>query len=226
MFKDISSNAWYAKVVGIVARAGLMGGYPDGTFKPNGQITRAEVCSVLSRVGAPSIAKSDKIIFTDVKPGDWFYSSVMWAYANGWLKEFTETDYYGNTRFLPNFPISRAEMGHLLYNLLSIRNLTAASGGSSFRRQQILGTNMTNIANAGTQGRLTEAAWIAKEDKWAPKWSIPLFVDRQEVFDYPYTVVPAEDVMSVREVVSRRPVIFVAGGAAIVGLSAWLLLKK
>lgn len=49
MFKDIDPKAWYAKAVEIVVDAGLMGGYPDGLFRPNEYLTRSELASVLSR---------------------------------------------------------------------------------------------------------------------------------------------------------------------------------
>jgi S1-C subfamily serine protease len=49
MFKDVDPEAWYAQPIETVVRAGLMGGYPDGTFKPGQNITRAEIASILSR---------------------------------------------------------------------------------------------------------------------------------------------------------------------------------
>ena len=49
MFKDVNPKAWYAGAVETVARAGLMGGYQDGTFRPEGYLTRAELASALSR---------------------------------------------------------------------------------------------------------------------------------------------------------------------------------
>jgi len=49
MFKDIDQQAWYAKSIETVVRAGIMGGYPDGTFKPDKPLTRAEIASIFSR---------------------------------------------------------------------------------------------------------------------------------------------------------------------------------
>lgn len=49
MFKDIDPKAWYAKAVETVVDAGLMGGYPDGLFRPDNYLTRSELASVLSR---------------------------------------------------------------------------------------------------------------------------------------------------------------------------------
>jgi hypothetical protein len=198
---------WARNDICLIIGAGWMGGYPDGTFKPNKEITRAEVCSILHRIGAPKIKKTGVSKFADVKKGDWFYDSVNWAYANGWLREFAEPDYYGNVRFLPNFPISRAEMSHLLYNLMVSMTSTAGLTGQA-------GQNFV------------EAAWIASEDKWVPRWAVPLFVNWEEVFDYPYTMVPAEQVMSTSEIIARNPLPLIIGGAVSAGLLAYLLLRR
>jgi hypothetical protein len=208
---DVTGH-WAQNDICLIIGAGWMSGYPDGTFRPNRHLTRAETCSILHRIGAPAITFTNEKAFVDVLPDDWFYNSVMWAYANGWLREFTEADYYGKARFLPNFPISRAEMSHLLYNLMI--SMAATSGLTTSGLVGRLGT------------RFVEAAWIAKEDKWVPRWAVPLFVKREEVFDYPYTIVPADQVESASEVVKRNKPLLIAGGAAIAGLITYLILRE
>ncbi len=51
-------------------------GYPDGTFKPDNNITRAEFAKILSSVNPFSAAEYEKVEFTDVKEDDWYYESV------------------------------------------------------------------------------------------------------------------------------------------------------
>ena len=41
-FSDVSSGAWYYDAVQMCAKAGIVAGYPDGSFKPNQAVTRAE----------------------------------------------------------------------------------------------------------------------------------------------------------------------------------------
>ena len=48
-FSDIDQGAWYAEAVGTAVGAGLMNGYPNGTFNPNAPITRQEIAVVLSK---------------------------------------------------------------------------------------------------------------------------------------------------------------------------------
>ncbi|WP_322172483.1 cellulase family glycosylhydrolase [Acutalibacter caecimuris] len=56
-FTDVKPGSWYAACVEEMAGKGLVSGYPDGSFKPNGTITAAEFLSITARcagVGKPS----------------------------------------------------------------------------------------------------------------------------------------------------------------------------
>ncbi|RKN82193.1 S-layer homology domain-containing protein [Paenibacillus ginsengarvi] len=48
-FGDVSSDSWYAGVINAAAKAGLVDGYEDGTFRPNTQITREELAAMIVR---------------------------------------------------------------------------------------------------------------------------------------------------------------------------------
>ena len=67
---------------------GWIGGYEDGTFRPNATITRAEVAAIVNRMLARSAdtdfvdGSADLIRFPDVRTGTWYYYEVMEA-ANG-----------------------------------------------------------------------------------------------------------------------------------------------
>ncbi len=49
-FKDVPDSAWYASAVNSLYEAGLIGGYDDGTFKPEQPLTRAEVAVLMLRI--------------------------------------------------------------------------------------------------------------------------------------------------------------------------------
>ena len=51
-FKDVPDSAWYANAVNRLYEAGLIGGYEDGTYKPNNPVTRAEIAVLLQRFAA------------------------------------------------------------------------------------------------------------------------------------------------------------------------------
>ena len=85
-FSDLDPNHWSYQAICQVAANGWLSGYPDGSFKPNQPITRAEVAAVSNRMlnRAPDLdrlkAQKDKLTrFSDVGPGDWFYGAIMEA---------------------------------------------------------------------------------------------------------------------------------------------------
>ena len=49
-FKDVSIEHWAYKAIEEAAEKGYMQGYPDGTFRPEEPVTRAEMAAVLSRI--------------------------------------------------------------------------------------------------------------------------------------------------------------------------------
>jgi hypothetical protein len=60
-FSDVAAGEWYTGWVNLAVSQGYVKGYPDGTFKPNAQITYAEVITVLLRL----------LGYNDNLPGDW-----------------------------------------------------------------------------------------------------------------------------------------------------------
>lgn len=82
-----------------------MQGYPDGTFMPEKNMTRAEVAVMFCRLlnNSMSIDSDAQSPFSDVKEGDWYYEEVCFMAENGILKG------YPDGTFGPWEPITRAE---------------------------------------------------------------------------------------------------------------------
>ena len=54
-FTDVSTDDWYYYYVSSAYKNGFIKGYPDGTFRPNDYITRADICTIVSRsLGSPN----------------------------------------------------------------------------------------------------------------------------------------------------------------------------
>lgn len=101
-FADVPMNQWYANAVTTLAGMGVINGYPDGTFKPDAPITRAEFVTV-----AMNFAKADKgtaCSFVDVPENMWYYSAIAGATENGWISG------YPDGTFGPDRYITRAEV--------------------------------------------------------------------------------------------------------------------
>ncbi|NLD18349.1 MAG: S-layer homology domain-containing protein [Tissierellia bacterium] len=102
-FTDTPSG-WYNAVINAVVKAGVMKGYPDGSFKPQNPITRGEFAQMLMPI---DVNKSGTAPFDDVK-GHWAEKAINQAYANGRIQG------YPDGTFKPNNPITRAEAATIL----------------------------------------------------------------------------------------------------------------
>ncbi|MDY3118855.1 MAG: S-layer homology domain-containing protein, partial [Peptoniphilus sp.] len=97
-FIDVRSG-WYNASINAVVSAGYMKGYPDGTFRPDGKITRAEFAQMIKAIDK---ANTGVAPFADVK-GHWAEVAIDQAYANGRIAG------YPDGTFRPNNHITRAE---------------------------------------------------------------------------------------------------------------------
>lgn len=76
-FSDVPADYWAAKQIAIAASLGWVGGYEDGTFRPENGLTRAEACSIINRVTARSgdSAQAQKLmglgLYTDITEKHW-----------------------------------------------------------------------------------------------------------------------------------------------------------
>ena len=109
-FSDVPADAWYATAVNTLASLGMVSGDPDGTFRPNDPITRAEFCVIaLAFAYEPDNAVC---YFGDVSRSDWFYTYVAQAASYGWIGGYT------NGNFGPNDRITRAQVTTIVNNML------------------------------------------------------------------------------------------------------------
>jgi hypothetical protein len=100
---------------------GCISGYPDGTFKPDNQITRAEFCAIMDKALNLTTYPQQTPTFTDVNTGAWYDQAVETAVYAGIAKG------YGDGAFRPNAPISRQEMACILVQALGKSQLADAS---------------------------------------------------------------------------------------------------
>ena len=87
-FADITGDEWFADVVAAAADRGLLGGYPDGTVRPNATITRAESCAVVNRTldrrpDAKHLLPAGEMRVWPDNPADGWYYADMQEATNG-----------------------------------------------------------------------------------------------------------------------------------------------
>ena len=115
-FSDASDD-WFSKAVNYVVAKGLISGYPDGTFKPNESITRAEFAQMIS--GYVKNEKKSTTDFQDVKD-HWAKDAIDKLYGN------KNVSGYPDGSFKPNAKITRAEAVTILNSVFD-RNTSALS---------------------------------------------------------------------------------------------------
>ena len=109
-FSDVPADAWYAKAVNTLSSLGMLGGYPDGTYRPDAPITRAEFAAVaLAFANEPAAAGCS---YTDVSADSWYYTYVAQASTYGWIGG------YPDNTFRPDNKITRAEVCVIVNNML------------------------------------------------------------------------------------------------------------
>lgn len=75
-FTDIAGH-WAESAISIAAGNGILTGYPDGSFKPDANMTRAEACTMFSRAEKRDLSPIGSVSFTDVPASHWAYKYIM-----------------------------------------------------------------------------------------------------------------------------------------------------
>ncbi len=79
-YPDVTSDHWAAKQIEVLTEKGVIVGYPDGTFKPDDNVSRAEFASMaIKALGQEHTNVAQPVKFTDIEPGFWAYDSIQKA---------------------------------------------------------------------------------------------------------------------------------------------------
>ena len=99
-YTDVPADAWYNNAVSTLTNAGIIDGYEDGTFKPDGNITRAEFATIAVR------------FFEATYDGEDLFSDIAGHWAQDYINEAANAgvvDGYPDGTFRPQQYITRAE---------------------------------------------------------------------------------------------------------------------
>lgn len=113
-YSDVPRDHWAYSEIQKAGEIGFMSGMGDGTFGLGQNVTRAQFVSMLVRMFGWSASEGTG--FSDVAPGDWYYSDVLTASDMGVL-DTTET------YFRPNDNITREEMAVMIIKALGYGEL-------------------------------------------------------------------------------------------------------
>ncbi|MBR7164625.1 MAG: S-layer homology domain-containing protein [Clostridia bacterium] len=85
-FSDVKDTDYYAHAASLLKEFGVLDGYPDGTFKPQNSINRAEMAAIVCRMIAKDNEATDlkgKTDFTDVASSHWATGYINFASSTG-----------------------------------------------------------------------------------------------------------------------------------------------
>lgn len=121
LFEDVQTDAWYYPYVESMVDAGWIKGMPNGTFDVNGEVTRAQMVTILYRMAGTPDVSGKTLSFQDVPEDAWYAAAVTWAYNEGIVKGTSKTT------FEPDAATTREQMMTMLYQYCAEPAVSVAS---------------------------------------------------------------------------------------------------
>ena len=164
-FNDVSSDAWYYSAVGTLASLGVVGGYEDGTFRPNGQITRAEAAAIMANLKGLEAQTDIALSFYD------YDSMPSWAIRHiGAVLDAGVMNGYPDNTFRASNTITRAESVATLNNVLNpavskdlVINQAGTFGGTELEHKVVTGNVIVNVEDVTLKNMVIEGNLILAE---------------------------------------------------------------
>ncbi|MEW6573224.1 MAG: S-layer homology domain-containing protein, partial [Bacillota bacterium] len=153
-FKDISGH-WAAGELRELADKEIIGGYPDGSFKPDNKITRVEAVSILTRVLDLDPGNGKELGFRDNnKIPAWAQGAVAAAVKEGLVEGYSRPD--GTVVFNPDATVSRAELAALISRIIKKKSGEVVPAVITFRdADKIPAWAKDAVGVAGAKGIIT-----------------------------------------------------------------------
>ncbi len=101
-FNDIEAH-WAEACIKALAERGLVSGYPDGSFRPEDMVTRAEAAALLLRAFPDAPVVGAAIPFLDVSANFWASQAIQWATERGFFSD------HPDQTFQPARPLTRGQ---------------------------------------------------------------------------------------------------------------------
>ena len=108
LFKDVPSTKHFAEAVNELAERNIIGGYPDGTFKPSNSITRGQAAAIIAKMIKLDTDNVKNPNFKDVSTANGYYKAIAAMAEKGIIGG------YEDGRYGPNNPITRGQMASIL----------------------------------------------------------------------------------------------------------------
>lgn len=147
-FADISQDHWASNDIKTLVAKGVLSGYPDGSFKPKGNITIKEFMTVLSKEIALNPSKAKPVvgdIFVGISPNTWGYIE-----SKSILDRLLASDLYKFNFANLDRPINREEVAFLINNSFMLARPYKTFGEDKFRDlESLYAKDIKNLLDLG-----------------------------------------------------------------------------
>lgn len=145
-FSDIQGS-WAASCISELTQRGVLSGYPDGTFRPNAAVTRAEFAAMVGKAFPSAPRTRTAVSFVDVPSNFWASNAINTATQTGFM-----SGYPGNV-FNPSQNIPRAQV------------LVALSNGLGYSASQPVNATLASYTDAGAIPTYAQASIAAATER-------------------------------------------------------------
>lgn len=115
-FKDIPDNYWAKKEIEELVSKGIIDGYPDGNFKPEQYVTRAQTAIIIGKTMQIDTKYRPNPGFADVKSKDAAYPYIAALVERGIFSK--------RKKFNPNNPLTREQLAKILVEAFALQGTT------------------------------------------------------------------------------------------------------
>ena len=102
-FSDVKDTEYYSEPVNVLSGLGVIAGFPDGTFKPGDNVTRAQMATMITAALGIPVKGSGATGFSDVPASHWASGYIAYAVSVGFVAG------YPDKTFKPENPVSYNE---------------------------------------------------------------------------------------------------------------------
>lgn len=161
-FTDMNGH-WSEKYAKILSDKKIINGYEDGSFKPENNVTRAEITKMV--VSAFNVTGTNVISFADVVADSWYSQFVARAAAAGIINGY-------DGKFNPNGNITRQDAALIVFRVLDTMN-TLPKGSATFKDSSIIAPyaldavkalGSIGVLNGDTNGNFNPSSSITRAE--------------------------------------------------------------
>lgn len=194
LFADVPSTYWASGFIAELAKRDILSGFPDGSFKPDAPVTRAQFAAIINKAYAPK-AVQPAINFSDVPSSFWGFSAIKTASEGGFMAG------YPGGQFRPEQNIPRVQIvvaiangigyGRQPANLSLLSKLADAPSIPDYAKNSVAAASQRNVlVNYPTVGMFNPNRQATRAEVAALVYQSLVHLEQVPALESPYIFKP------------------------------------